>query len=85
MSLICYTSTYLQDCHDYYCTKFLKRTTPLCDGFEITGGTSRLNTLQFSDFIEKIIADAASDFGICLPDPNDIHFAEFMNEYERYI
>ena len=75
-----------QDVHDYYCTKFLKRSA-VVGSREVTvvGGTSKLNTLQFSDFIDKVIADAATEFGICLPDPNSLHFEDFINEYEGYL
>jgi len=89
------TGTDKQDVHDYYCTKFLQRTVVI-NGIEqiaagksavektIVGGTSGLNTLQFNDFLEKVQADAATEFGITLPNPDDLHFAA-LEEYCRTI
>ena len=74
-----------QAMHDYYCTKFL-RTTEIINGTEqnIVRGTSKLNTAQFSDFLMKVQADAAQEFGISLPDPEDLRFAEFCDYYGKY-
>jgi hypothetical protein len=80
------TGTPKEDCHDYYCSLFLRRhVTVNGDEKEVTGGTSKLNTVQFTDFLNKIQADAATEFGIKLPDPDDLHFEAFRQEYERYI
>ena len=80
------TGTDAQDIHDYYCMLFLRRTA-LINGEErvITSGTSKLNTVQFTDFLNKIQADTASEFGIKLPNPDDLHFEAFKAEYEQYI
>jgi hypothetical protein len=80
------TGTGKYDIHDYYCMHFLHRTTVI-NGEEkiITGGTSKLNTEQFTDFLNKVQADAASEFGIKLPSPEDAYFESFKKEYEKYI
>ena len=80
------TGTNKNDIHDYYCMLFLRRTANI-NGEErvIISGTSKLNTAQFTDFLNKIQADAANEFGIKLPNPDDLYFEEFKNEYGRYI
>ena len=80
------TGTDKNDIHDYYCALFLRRTVAI-NGEDkvIVSGTSKLDTVQFTDFLNKIQADAASEFGIKLPTPDDLHFEAFKQEYERYI
>jgi hypothetical protein len=80
------TGTDRQIIHDYYCTKFL-RSTKTINGIErsIVSGTSKLNTAQFSDFMMKIQADAAQEFGCVLPNPDDLHFAGFADSYSKYL
>ena len=80
------TGTDKNDIHDYYCMLFLRRTAPI-NGEErvIISGTSKLNTAQFTDFLNKIQADAASEFGIKLPTPDDLYFESFKAEYGQYI
>ncbi|WP_071146126.1 hypothetical protein [Bacteroides ihuae] len=77
------TGTDKQDVHDHYCMAFLRRTA-LINGVEMTvcGSTSMLNTLQMTDFLEKVKADAAVELGITLPLPEDRYYAEFINEYK---
>lgn len=45
--------------------------------------TSSLNTLQFTLFIKKIQAWAASELGIVLPIPEDLIFQQFVEHYEN--
>jgi hypothetical protein len=80
------TGTPKEDCHDYYCSKFLRRHV-LINGEEkpVTGGTSKLNTVQFSGFLDSIQADAAAEFGIKLPNPEDLHWREFEAYYKDFI
>jgi len=77
------TGTDKQDVHDYYCNRFLRRTA-IIKGKEtvIAGSTSKLNTLQMTDFMNKVQADAAAELGITLPLPTDRFFQEFINEYQ---
>ena len=72
-----------QDVHDHYCRLFLRRTA-LINGVEETvyGGTSKLNTLQMTDFMNKVKADAATEMGIILPLPEDRYYSEFIAEYK---
>ena len=77
------TGTDKQDVHDYYCNTFLRRKT-IIKGKEmvVAGSTSKLNTLQMTDFMNKVQADAASELGITLPLPEDRFYSEFINEYK---
>ena len=77
------TGTDKQDVHDYYCAKFLRRETEINGKLAIIiGGTSKLNTLQMTNFMDKVKADAATEFGITLPLPEDRYYEQFINEYK---
>ena len=78
------TGTDKQDIHDYYCNLFLRRTSYI-KGKEtvIAGSTSKLNTVQMTDFLNKVQADAAAELGITLPLPEDRYYSEFINEYQN--
>lgn len=79
-----HTGTEKKDWHDYYCSKFLLRETAIGNKrFSVVGGTSGLNTVQMSNFMDKVQADAAAEWGIVLPLPADRHYQEFINHY-RY-
>lgn len=75
------------DWHDYYCLKLLGRDFVTPDGeiIEIAGHTSVLNTAKMTDFLNKVQADAATEFGISLPSPDDIGYDDFRLQYERYV
>lgn len=77
------TGTDKQDVHDYYCNLYLRRTAYI-KGKEtvIAGSTSKLNTVQMTDFMNKIQADASAELGIVLPLPADRFYQEFINEYQ---
>ena len=78
------TGTDKQDVHDYYCNRYLRRTA-FIKGKEtvIAGSTSKLNTVQMTDFLNKVQADAAAELGIILPLPEDRYYSEFINEYQN--
>ncbi|MEG0889737.1 MAG: hypothetical protein RSH25_14835 [Bacteroides sp.] len=78
------TGTDKQDIHDHYCSRFLRRTAVI-NGVEevVSGSTSKLNTLQMTDFLKKVQADAATEFGIMVPLPADQFYSEFINEYKH--
>jgi hypothetical protein len=48
----------------------------------VTSGTSSLDTRQFTEFLNNIQSDAAAEFGIRLPTPEDMYWDEFQNEYK---
>ena len=80
------TGSSRQDFHDYYCGKFLTRKI-FINGIEkdVVSGTSKLNTVEFKDFLDRIYADVIIEFCISLPHPEDVYFAEFEKTYEKYL
>lgn len=75
-----------EDFYDYYREKFLSRTV-IINGKEtkVTTGTSKLDTIAMTEFLNKVQADAASEFGVKLPTPEDLYWEEFQNYYKRFI
>lgn len=70
------------DFHDYYKTKFLSRQVVIRGRWvTVSGSTTDLNTLQMTDYLEKVKADAATEFGIDLPLPQDKFYQSFISEY----
>lgn len=75
-----------QDVHDYYCNMFLYRNVEINRrNVQITGGTSKLNTSQFKNFLNRVQEDVIVEFGIRLPNPEDLYFEEFENYYKNFI
>lgn len=73
------------DFHDYYKRKFLTRQIAIKGRWvDVVGDTKTLNSMQFSEFLEKIKADAAIDFGIMLPLPEDRMYRDFISEYKNH-
>ena len=71
------------DIHAHYCYKFLSRPIEWNGSCEIVaGGTSSLTTEQMTDFLNKVQADAATEFGITLPQPEDRAFDVFFERYK---
>ena len=78
------TGTLKQDVYEYYCKKFLWRNVFINGKEEIVvRTTSKLNTAEMTVFLNKVQADAASEFGIRLPSPDDQYFNSFTNRYEH--
>ena len=50
---------------------------------EVYDTSSGLNTKRMSEFMTKIQVDAAIEFGMNLPSPEDRYFDDFINEYNR--
>lgn len=78
------TGTLKQDVHDYYCKLFLRRVV-VVNGKEevVVRSTSKLNTAEMTVFLNKVQSDAAAEFGIRLPSPDDQFFNAFTNKYEH--
>ena len=76
-----------QDWHDYYCKKLIGREMVTPDGEIVTlaGHTSTMNTAQMTDFLNKVQADAATEWGVTLPLPQDQGYDDFRLQYERYV
>lgn len=78
------TGTPKSDIHDYYKAKYLGRDIAVSGRWvHVIGSTTDLNTLQMTDYLNKIQADAATEFGINLPLPADRHYQDFINEYKN--
>ncbi|MCM1141063.1 MAG: hypothetical protein NC453_21050 [Muribaculum sp.] len=71
-----------EDFHDYYKAKFLQRQVQIGRRVvTVVGSTTDLNTLQMTNYLEKVKADAATEFGISLPLPEDRNYQTFISEY----
>ena len=76
------TGTDKNDIYMYYCKKFLCKVIRLGEKVEkVYETSSMLNTAQMTEFMNKIQADAASEFGITLPIPEDKYFEAFYQQY----
>ena len=78
-----HTGTPKEDFHDYYKAKFLSRDVAVGNKwYRVVGSTTELNTLQMTNYLNKVQADAATEFGIMLPLPADRHYQSFIDEYK---
>ncbi len=66
--------------HDTYCTLFLPVETPRG---RVAGHTKGLTTDEMTDFLNRVQADAAAEYGITLPNPEDLQFELWAQQYER--
>lgn len=69
-----------ENVHDYFCQLFLPVTAP--NGHNMPGSTSGLNVDRMADFLNKVHAHAASEWGITLLSPEDRMFYDWRNQYE---
>ena len=77
------TGTPVQDVHDYYCRAFLMKEIEWNGRREfIFSGTSKLSKERMTAFLDKVQADAAIEFGITLPNPEDRYFEAFYQTYK---
>ena len=78
------TGTSKNDIYSYYCKKFLMKTINVGERMErVYDTTSKLNTQQMSDFMNKLQADASSELGINLPCPEDKYFEAFYGTFNQ--
>lgn len=76
------TGTPKDDIYMYYCKKFLMKTIRVGEKLErIYNTSSKLNTQQMKEFLDKIQADALSELGITLPNPEDRFFEQFYQNF----
>lgn len=77
------TGTPRQDVHDYYCRKFLRKNILWNGRTEVVAeGTSKQSKERMTVFLNQVQADAATEFGITLPNPDDLYWQEFYNTYK---
>ncbi len=71
--------------HDYFKDRFLSRKVEIF-GDECSVGTSttKLNTAEFTAFLDKVQQFAANE-GIILPNPEDLYFEQFYQQYKDFI
>lgn len=67
-----------EDVHDVYCTLFLPKNTPKG---RIAGSTSGLSVEAMTEFLNRVQADAETEYGIQLPSPEDKFLEEWAAEY----
>lgn len=80
------TGNTAQEVHDAYCYMFLSREVQMGNRKGLVpSGTSGLRTDEMKDFLDRVQADAASELGIQLPDPDDLRFQAFVEEYGHRI
>ena len=76
------TGTPKDEVYMYYCKKFLMRTVSVGQRMErIYMTTSKLNTEQMTEFLNKVQADAQTELGITLPTPQDRFWEAFYQDY----
>ena len=81
------TGQSIDSIHDYYTYKFLPRyITELETGAQVRvpGHTSTLTTEAFTDFLNQVQADAATELNITLPLPDDLAWEEFEAQFKEY-
>ena len=76
------TGTPKDDVYMYYCKKYLQKTIQVGTKQErIYTTSSKLSAAEMTEFLNKIQADAASELGITLPQPNDRFFEAFYAQF----
>lgn len=77
------TGTPKDEVYMYYCKRFLMRTVTIGQKMErIYMTSSKLNTEQMTTFLNQIQADAQTELGITLPQPQDRFFEAFYADYK---
>ena len=78
------TGTLKDDVYLYYRSKFLGKWLSLAGEKPVWVSlkTSELTKEQFAEFLNQIQADAASELGITLPTPDDLHWEAFFQQYK---
>ena len=78
------TGTPANDIHEYYKSKFLCYPKTIYGRqYIVVGSTTSLNTTQFTEYLNKIQADAATELGIRLPLPDDQGYDQFIEMYNN--
>lgn len=80
------TGTPKEQIYNYYCQKFLRY--PCRYGNKecmLNRTTSQLTTEEMAIFMRSVQADAATELGVQLPTPEDLHFEAFFQTYNKTI
>lgn len=75
------------DLHDYFKDAYLPTKEVRINNLKriVLMSTTELKTNQFKQYLENIKYFALSILNITLPNPDDLHFAEFYEKYKEYI
>lgn len=73
--------------HDHFRRKFLPVYYSLLgdEQTEKLTSTTALDTVQFTQYIDRIVAFSSSELGIVLPNPEDRYFEQFYEQYKGFI
>jgi len=75
------------DLNEYFKGEYLptKETIILGKTIKKTVSTRELDSKQFTDYLERIQQFANTELGLILPNPEDLHFIEFYEQYKDQI
>lgn len=81
------TGEHKDNLHDFFKSKFLGVDERECFGtrFYLPNTTTKLDTLQFKNYLDRIQEFASVELGITLPDPKDLYWIDFYNKYKDFI
>lgn len=81
------TGNEVDDLHEYLKRKFIGRNYRIIygEGIETSLSTTELNTEQFKAYLDRVQEWANVEQGIILPNPEDLHFAQFAEKYQNYL
>lgn len=76
-----------EDIHEFFKMKFLgvSERTAFNLTFFVPNSTTKLDTKQFTDFLDQVQAFAATDLGITLPNPEDLQWDSFYQHYKQFM
>ena len=79
------TGNEVEDLHDYFKGRFLaRRVVVFGEERNAAISTTKLNTAEFTVFLDKVQQFAANE-GIILPNPEDLYFEQFYQQYKDFI
>ena len=79
------TGNEIDTLHDYFKDHFLaRRVVVFGEERNAAISTTKLNTAEFTAFLDKVQQFAAGE-GIILPNPEDLYFEQFYQQYKDYI
>ena len=79
------TGNEVEDLHDYFKGRFLaRRVVVFGEERNAAISTTKLNTAEFTAFLDKVQQFAANE-GIILPNPEDLYFEQFYQQYKDFI
>jgi hypothetical protein len=75
------------DLHEFFKDKYLKKQLIECFNTQILKipTTTKLNTSEFSQYLEKITIFAATELNFTIPEESDDSFSQFVEYYSQYL